>query len=194
VSLDLTDAPGAGRDRARVLGPPLLALCGIASGGLLALFVGAGPADAVWAATVALMLVPLSWSVARSLLRGDVGVDVIALLAMAGALALGEYLAGAVIALMLAGGNALEAFASGRARRELTKLVQRAPRVARRRTEQGWDDVDVDLVGIGDVLLVRAGEVVPTDGVLIGDRAVIDESSLTGEPLPTSYLRSSSCP
>ena len=73
---------------------------------------------------------PLALSVLRSLLRRDVGVDAIALVAMAGALALGEYLAGAVIALMLAGGNALEEAANRRARRELTALVERAPRVA----------------------------------------------------------------
>jgi heavy metal translocating P-type ATPase len=184
------DASAAGwRERARVLAPPGLALFGITFGGLLALLVGSGPADAVWAATVAVMLVPLSWSVTRALFRGDVGVDVIALLAMAGALVLGEYLAGAVIALMLAGGNALERFASGRARRELTMLMNRAPRVARRRTERGWEDVDIGAVEIGDVLLVRAGEVVPTDGVLVGGRAVIDESSLTGEPLPATYMQ-----
>jgi heavy metal translocating P-type ATPase len=176
-------------ERTRVLGAPVVALCGITTGGLLALVVGSAPADAVWAATVALMLLPLSWSVTRSLLRGDVGVDVIALLAMAGALGLGEYLAGAVIALMLAGGNALEAFASGRARRELTALVERAPRVARRRIDSGWEEVSVEVVEVGDVLLVRAGEVVPTDGVIVGERAVIDESSLTGEPLPATYTR-----
>jgi cation transport ATPase len=116
------------------LGAPAAALCGIGVGGLLALVSGPEPADAVWAATVAVMLVPLAWSVARSVMRGDLGVDLIALLAMAGALTLGEYLAGAVIALMLAGGNALEALASGRARRELTALVERPPRVARRHT------------------------------------------------------------
>jgi heavy metal translocating P-type ATPase len=177
------------RERVRLLGPPGAAISGIAAGGLLALLVGPVLADAVWAATVALMLVPLTWSVGRSLMRGDVGVDLIALLAMAGALALGEYLAGAVIALMLAGGNALEAFASGRARRELTALVERAPRVARRRTGTAWEEVQVDAVEVGDVLLVRAGEVVPTDGMIVADRAVIDESTLTGEPLPVTYTR-----
>ena len=81
---------------------------------------------------------PLSWSVMRALLAGRLGVDVIALLAMAVRSALGEYLAGAVIALMLAGGNALEAYAAGRARRELTALIERAPRMARRRIRHGW--------------------------------------------------------
>lgn len=175
--------------RLRTQGPPGLALGGIAAGGLLALLGASVPADAVWAATVALMLLPLSWSVARTLLGGDVGVDLIALLAMAGALALGEYLAGAVIALMLAGGNALEAYAAGRARRELTALVARAPRLARRRSQHGWEEVPVDSVDVGDVLLVRAGEVLPTDSAIVSERAVIDESSLTGEPLPAGYAR-----
>ncbi|MHB8234508.1 MAG: heavy metal translocating P-type ATPase [Solirubrobacteraceae bacterium] len=173
----------------RTQGLPGLALGGIVAGGVLSLLGASVPADAVWAATVALMLVPLSWSVGRSLLGGDVGVDLIALLAMAGALALGEYLAGSVIALMLAGGNALEAYASGRARRELTALVERAPRLTRRRSERGWEEVQVNSVQVGDVLLVRAGEVLPADGVIVDERAVIDESSLTGEPLPASYAR-----
>jgi heavy metal translocating P-type ATPase len=187
---DAAAAPAARRlERLRILGAPGVALSGIAVGGLLALLVGSAPADAVWAATVIFMLAPLTWSVARSLRRGDIGVDVIALLAMAGALALGEYLAGAVIALMLAGGNALEAFASSRARRELTALIERAPRTAHRRARDGWEEIPIEAVEVGEVLLVRAGEVVPTDGVIVGERAVIDESSLTGEPLPATYAR-----
>ncbi len=177
------------QERLRLLGAPGVALGGITLGGLLALLVGTAPADATWAATVAFMLVPLTWSVARSLRHGDIGVDIIALLAMAGALALGEYLAGAVIGLMLAGGNALEAFASGRARRELTALVERAPRTAHRRTQGGWEEIPVEAVEVGDILLVRAGEVLPADGVVADELAVIDESSLTGEPLPATYPR-----
>ena len=68
-----------------------------------------GEANAVWAATTLLLLVPRTWSVVKTLARGDVGVDAIALLVMGGALVVGEYLAGAVIAVMLAGGKALEA-------------------------------------------------------------------------------------
>ena len=166
---------------------PLLALSGLVLGAALALLSRSTAADAVWAATVALILIPLSWSVARALMGGDLGVDLIALLAMAGALALGEYLAGAVIALMLAGGNALEEFASARARRELTALVDRVPRLARRHTEQGWEEIPVAQVAVGELLLIRPGEVLPTDGVIVGDRAVLDESSLTGEPLPATY-------
>jgi heavy metal translocating P-type ATPase len=143
--------------------------------------------DALWAATVALMLVPLSWSVLRSLARGDVGVDAIALVSMAGALALGEYAAGAVVALMLAGGNWLEDRAGRRARRELTSLVERAPRIAHVRRADSVLEVPVDDVVVGEIVLVRAGEVIPVDGIVVAGQAVVDESALTGEPLPVSY-------
>jgi heavy metal translocating P-type ATPase len=175
------------RARLRARLPAAGALAGIAIGGLLAVLSLPSAADGVWAATVALMLVPLSTSVVRALASGRMGVDLIALMAMAGALALGEYLAGAVIALMLAGGNALEAFAAGHARRELTALVERAPRTARRRRDDGWEEVPVEEIEVGDVLLVRQGDVLPTDGRVLSEHAVIDESSLTGESLPVTY-------
>ena len=163
---------------------PGAAAVSLAAGGVLALTGAETPADAVWAAATVALLVPLTVSVVRSLARGDVGVDAIALLAMAGALAIGEYLAGAVIALMLAGGNALELFAQSRARRELTLLIDRAPKAANRVADGGVERIDVELVRIGDRLLVRAGEVIPTDGVVRSPEAIVDEAALTGEPLP----------
>jgi heavy metal translocating P-type ATPase len=165
---------------------PGAAAVSLAAGGVLTLADAHTAAHAVWAAATVLLLIPLTFSVMRSLVRGDVGVDAIALLAMAGALALGEYLAGAVIALMLAGGNALELFAQGRARRELTLLVDRAPKAANRVVDGGVERIDVEVVRVGDRLLVRAGEVIPTDGVVRSPEAIVDESALTGEPLPTT--------
>ncbi len=146
-------------------------------------------AEGLWAATTAMLLIPLTVSVVRSLLRRDVGVDAIALVSMAGALALGEYLAGAVIALMLAGGNALEEAANRRARRELTALVERAPRSALVRRDGELVEVPVDEVAAEEVVLVRAGEVVPVDGMVVSDNAIVDESALTGEPLPVTVRR-----
>ncbi len=162
----------------------LAALLALLAGGVLHLAGLPGAGDAVWAASVAVMLVPLTVSVARTLLRGDVGVDAIALVAMASALALQEYLAGAVVALMLAGGNALEEYAAGHARRELTRLLERMPRVAHVRRGGEIAEVPVAEVEPGDVVVVRAGEVVPVDGVVARGEATVDESALTGEPLP----------
>jgi heavy metal translocating P-type ATPase len=165
-----------------------LAALGSVLAGAFLYAVGQQPAgNVLWAATVGVMLVPLTWSVGRSLLRGDVGVDAIALVSMAGALALGEYAAGAVVALMLAGGNWLEDRADHRARRELTRLVERAPRVAHVRNGDAVNEVPVDDVAVGDVVVVRAGEVIPVDGIVVSGEAVVDEAALTGESLPATY-------
>ena len=166
-----------------------LILFALALGGVIHIFEPGDAGDVVWAIAIALTLIPLTWSVLRSLMRGDVGVDAIALVAMAGALALGEYLAGAVIALMLSGGNALEAAAGRRARRELTALLERAPRIAHRRRDDKLEEIPVEEIAVGDRILVRAGEVVPVDGAVQSAGAVIDESTLTGEPLPVSRPR-----
>jgi heavy metal translocating P-type ATPase len=167
----------------------LAALTGMLGGAVLHVVGADRPAHLLWAATTALLLIPLTISVVRSLLRGDVGVDAIALVSMAGALILGQYLAGAVVALMLAGGNALEERANGRARRELTALVERAPRSALVHIDGELAEVPIDEVEAGSVVFVRAGEVVPVDGIVEADEAVVDESALTGEPLPVTIHR-----
>ena len=87
------------------------------------------------------------------------------------------------------GGNALEAFAGRRARRELTTLLERAPRIAHRRRDGAVEEVPVDELLLGDVVVVRPGEVVPVDGVVRRRGAVVDESALTGEPLPVALRR-----
>ena len=165
------------------------ALLGVILGLVLAVAGQSVAADVVWAVVTGALLLPLTWSVVRSLLRRDVGVDAIALVAMAGALALQEFLAGAVVALMLAGGSALEAAAGRRARHDLEALVARVPKWAMRRTPGGdLQRVPADEVVPGDVLLVRAGEIVPVDGRIADVPALLDESALTGEPLPVERM------
>jgi len=159
-------------------------------GGAVAWILGARAiADAAWAVALVVALVPLTVSVVRDLVHRDTGVDLIALLAMAGALILGQFLAGAVIGLMLSGGQALERFAGTRARRELSALVSRAPRTVHRYETAGLASRDVADVAPGDVLLVKPGEVVPVDGAVASDAAVLDESALTGESLPVDRAR-----
>jgi heavy metal translocating P-type ATPase len=123
------------------------------------------------------------WTMLAGLHRGRLGVDVIALLALVGALAVGEYLAAAVISFMVASGQALEAWAAGRARRDLRTLLQRAPRFAHRYDDDTLTVVPVEALEPADLVMVGPGEVVPTDGTLIS-AAVLDESALTGESLP----------
>ena len=154
----------------RIWAPLAAALATLAAGAVAWIGGQADVANAIWGVGVAIVLVPLTVSVVRDLVHGDVGVDLIALAAMVGALAIGEYLAGVVIAIMLAGGNALEAAASHRARRELTRLIQRAPRTALVRSADGIVEVPVDAVVPGDVVVVRAGEIAPVDGIVIGGR------------------------
>lgn len=162
-------------------------LAALALGGALAL-AGRGEAgDAVWALGAAAALVGLTWSAGRALAAKHVGVDLIAWLAIAGALALGEYLAGAIIALMLTGGNALEEEAGRRARRELAALLARAPTYAARRRGDTIERVPVDEIVPGDVVVVRGGEVLPVDGTVEDAEAVLDEAALTGEPLPVTH-------
>ncbi|GAA2230714.1 heavy metal translocating P-type ATPase [Promicromonospora sukumoe] len=142
------------------------------------------PATARWVATawVAGFIVWTLMGMVRDVLRGHVGLDVLAVVAMVATLAVQEYVASLVIVLMLAGGEALEDFAARRARRDLTALLDRSPRTAHL---LAGGDVPVDDVAVGDVLLVRPGEIVPVDGALL-TAGTFDESSLTGESLPVS--------
>jgi heavy metal translocating P-type ATPase len=171
---------------------PLVVLAAAIAGLLLWITGLRTPADVAWAIAVMLALVPLGISVTRDLLHGETGVDVIALLAMAGSLTLGQYLAGAVVGLMLSGGQALERYASSRARRELSGLLARAPRVVHRYVDGELTSPDIAEVCEGDRLLVKPGEVVPVDGVAMSAIAVVDESALTGEAMPVEHTRGDS--
>jgi heavy metal translocating P-type ATPase len=145
-------------------------------------------ANAVWAATTVLGGAPVVVDVVRSLIAREPGVDLIAIMAIGGCLALGEYFAGAVLAVMLSTGQALEDFAEARAHRELSALLERAPRDVHRYEGAGLETRPIEDVALGDRLFVKTGEVVPVDGMLQGD-AVFDESALTGESRPVERAR-----
>jgi len=143
-------------------------------------------AEWCWAAGSLPVVVGLAGAMLRDFVAGRVGVDAVALVAMAGALVLGQPLAGIVIAIMYAGGNVLEGIAVARAERHLRHLIDRAPRTAHRRSSSGIEDVPIDAVAVGDDILVQAGEVVPVDGFVVDQTAAVDEAALTGEPIPVS--------
>ncbi|WP_121257680.1 heavy metal translocating P-type ATPase [Nocardioides ferulae] len=140
-------------------------------------------AEGFWLVGASLGLISSLTSTIAAVRRHRPTVDVIAVLALVGALLVEEFFAGAVVTVMLATGQLLEARAEARAHRELGLLLERSPRTARRRTGGTVAEVPVAEVAVGDRLLVRAGDVVPVDGRLLGP-AVLDESALTGEPLP----------
>ncbi len=161
--------PGSGRraavwvvvHRARILAA--VAALSIVVGGVLYLSGEQAAGSDVWAAAVLVLAAELAFEVIRTVIVDHhLGVDLIALVAMVGALALGEEFAGVIIGLMFSGGQTLEDIASTRARRELTALIQRAPKVAQLRVGDRLEQVPVAKVRAGDVVVVRTGEVVPS--------------------------------
>jgi heavy metal translocating P-type ATPase len=120
------------------------------------------------------------------MLHGNFASDIVASLAILGAAATDEYLAGCVIVLMQTGGEALDDYAIRRASASLDALLSRAPRVAHRLSAGKVQDLPVREIITGDSLLVRPGEVIPVDGLVIFGNAALDESALTGEPIPVA--------
>ncbi|KJL22193.1 Cadmium, zinc and cobalt-transporting ATPase [Microbacterium oxydans] len=147
-----------------------------------------------WIATVYVSAVVV-WTLigmVRDVLHGHVGLDILAVVAMVATLAVGEYIAALIIVLMLSGGEALEDFAGRRAKRDLSALLDRSPRIAHVLVHPDSPDSDeardvpIDDVAVGDVLLVRPSEIVPVDATLLTDTGTFDESSLTGESMPVT--------
>lgn len=165
----------------------LLALLLLVAGGGLALSGHDSAADAVWAVATLLGIGPGVFWVVQAARQGRLGVDIVAVLAQVGALAVGEYLAGAIITVMLASGRMLEARAGSRAERDLRALLGRAPRTVHQYVDGGLAETSIDDVHPGDLLLVRPGEVLAVDGLVESGAAVLDESALTGEPLPVEH-------
>ena len=160
-----------------------LTVCALVAGGVARLFGAQEIAGSIWAAGTLIALLPSAWWVIAAVRRGQFGVDVIAVLSLLGTLAVGEYLAGALIGVMLSTGQALESAAERRATKDLRSLLERAPKEARRRAGDGMETVPLEDVVIDDVLVVGPGEMVPVDARITSDWAVLDESALTGETI-----------
>ena len=133
-------------------------------------------------------LVPAVTWLVNDLRHKTMGSDVLAVLALLGALFTDELFAAAVISVMLATGRVLESWAEGQAERQLKALLSRMPRNVHRVKSDGTiEEIEIEQVNIGDHLLIRSGEITPTDGSLL-KAATLDESALTGEPLPVQRL------
>ncbi|MGV8885637.1 MAG: heavy metal translocating P-type ATPase [Microbacteriaceae bacterium] len=158
-------------------------------GGILAL-VGAGSA-VIWIFSVYALAIAAWQAVGmiRDIVRGHWGLDILAVTAIVATVLVGEYVAAVLVVLMLTGGEALESFANHRAQRELDALLNRAPKLAHRIvTDEGQattiEEITIDQVHPGDVLLVRPSEIVPVDSTLRTASATVDQASLTGESIP----------
>lgn len=172
------------------LSVPISPLPVITLGFLLAGFaVSLSGADAVWRQgvwTVGLLITgtPVAYRTFRGVLRGEFAADVVAMLAIVGAMLLQQPLAGLVVVLMQTGGEALDAYAVARASSAVETLEADAPRTAHRLTDGRVHDIDATEIVAGDELLIRPGELVPADGVVIDGASHVDTSRLTGEPVP----------
>lgn len=140
-----------------------------------------------WAVATTPAGVSLLWRIVGALRRREAGADLLALVAIAGALVLHENLTAAVIAVMLASGRLLESYAERRAGREMSMLLAHVPRTAHRYRDGALVETPLDEIRSGDRLLVRHGEVIAVDGSVNAERVVLDESALTGESLPVTY-------
>jgi heavy metal translocating P-type ATPase len=128
--------------------------------------------------------VPLVFKTIRGMFAGRFAADIVAALAIVTAVVFGEYFAGAVVVLMQSGGEALETYAMNRATASLEALLARAPKIAHRRRGEDLEDVPVDAVKPDDLLVVKPGDLVPVDGVVTAGTSAVDQSALTGEPIP----------
>ena len=166
-------------DRRLLVACPLL---GLLAGGLL--WAMGGRAEIAFAMGTLPVLVLLTAEMIRSLRQGAFGLDLIAALAMAAGLAMGEPLAANIVALMYAGGQYLEDYAHRRAGAEMTALLARQPRSALRHDDGALTEIPIERIAVGDLLLIRRGAVLPVDGVLASPLAMLDTAALTGEPMP----------
>lgn len=163
---------------------PFLALIGLVLGAVVRF--GAGRvdlSDMIWLATLIIGGAPVVYETTKGMLKGNFASDVVAMLAIITAVLTQEYFAGVIIVLMQSGGEALESYSLRRASSSLEKLLARAPRIAHRLAASRIDDINVEQVQIGDILVVRPGDLIPVDGKLISAQAQVDEAALTGEPL-----------
>jgi len=166
-----------------------IALIGLVTGLGLMLAGRHAFAQIAWSAGVVPVLAALIAEIVRGLSRGEVGLDIVAALSMSSALVFGESLAAAVVAVMYSGGTYLESFAAGRARHEMSALLSRVPRTATRHRDGVLEDVPLDAIAPGDLMLIRQGDVAPVDGTVASDQALLDQSALTGEAMPVRLER-----
>lgn len=168
--------------------PPLVALGFLGIGAVFRLVEShtVPSAHSVWLVGLLVTGTPVVWRTVRGALDGRFAADLVATLAISAAVALAQPLVGLVVVLMQTGGEMLERYAQGRASEAVRELEAAAPRTAHRLQNDRVEDIRADDIQIGDLLILRPGELVPCDAVVEEGRSHVDTSRLTGEPLPIS--------
>lgn len=161
------------------------ASAGVLAIGLLLRLAGAGSAaHLVWLSGLLFTAIPIVSATARGLARGRFAADIVASLAIITAIALDHPIPGLIVVLMQSGGEALERRAEGRASQAVRELEARAPRQAHRIVGSRIEEIPAPEIETGDLLLVRPGEIIPCDGLVVEGQSDVDASGLTGEPMP----------
>jgi heavy metal translocating P-type ATPase len=171
-----------------MIGWPVAALAIIAGGAVVQAIAGPREAHWAWMAGLAACAAPIVFEMLRDARRGEFATDIVAALAIVGAILLSAPIAGLVVVIMLRGGEGLERYAEGRASAAVRTLEEAAPRIAHRMQGMEITDIDVADIAVGDILLVRPGELVPCDGEVVEGASDIDTSSITGEPVPVGAV------
>ncbi|CAN5581193.1 heavy metal translocating P-type ATPase [soil metagenome] len=135
--------------------------------------------------------VPLIYNLFRQMSKKQFGSDFLAGLSIVTAALMGEFLVATIIVLMLAGGQALEAYATERASSVLSALAKRMPSIAHRIVNDTTEDIPTDRIQLGDRLIVFPHEICPVDGTVQSGSGTMDESFLTGEPFRMSKITGS---
>lgn len=129
-------------------------------------------------------VIPLLWDMWKDIRTGSYGIDILAATAIVASVLLKQYWAAIVVVIMLTGGESLEDYADKRALSELSSLLSKAPTIAHLLKNNKQIDVKANQLKVGDKFIVKPGETVPTDGIVINGNSSFDESSLTGESVP----------
>jgi len=166
---------------------PLYTFIGLLGGIVAYLLKYYSQAHLIWMLTLIAGGIPIVYSTIKGMFHGKFASDIVAMLAIITAVMMGQAFAGAIVVLMQSGGEALEKYGLRQASSSLSALLERAPKIARRKTNGKLEEIDVKEVKIGDILIVRQGDLIPVDGMIVQGEAEIDESALTGEPL--SHLK-----
>lgn len=147
------------------------------------------PSANMWGNTLALTSVaingfPIIWSATKGLLNREVNVDELVSLAIVASLIQGEYLTAAIVSFVMTFGGLIERVTSESARKAIRSLMRISPQTATVLTGKKEKVVPVEHVSVGNRILIKPGERVPVDACIISGISAVDESAMTGEPLP----------